>query len=82
MAFTQEPTKTPTAIGSLIVELFLPDPSTQELPGASFKVQIKLSDGTTVMRNGDLIPHLTAQQINQLTAFMTELRLKAEDELL
>ena len=75
MAFSQEPTKIPTSIGTIVIELH----DTNEV---YYNIKIGMSDGSVVIKTGNLVPHLTAQQISQIELFMTTLRTKAEDEFL
>lgn len=82
MAFPTEATRTPTAIADISVELFSPDPTGSAVAGARYSVQIRMSDGSVVVRAGDLTPQLTQPQITQLLAFMATLRVKAADEFL
>lgn len=82
MAFTQEPVRTPVAIADIEVRLFDPEPNTGQQANAFYSVQIKMSDGTIVVREGLLTPHLTQTQVNQLLAFMAAMRTKAANEFL
>lgn len=82
MAFTIEPTRTPTAIGDISIDLFDPDPIGTEAKGATFSVQVRMSDGSVVVRTGNLLPHITAAQRNALQNFMASLRAQAAAEFL
>ena len=82
MAFTREPTRTPEAIEDISVELFQPNPAGDEVAGATYSVQVRMSDGSIVVRTGDLTPHITQAQIDSLLGFMTTLRAKAIAEFL
>lgn len=82
MAFAQEATRTPTAIADIEVRLYSPDPTGDEVAGATYGAQIRMSDGSVVVRTGDLTPQLTQPQINSLLAFMAAMRAKAVDEFL
>lgn len=83
MAFDQEPTRTPTAIGSIVVALkdaF--DGEGTPYQSAHFDVKVELSDGTVITRRGNLVPHITAAQRQGLMDFMASLRAQAEAEIL
>ena len=47
--------------------------------GAQYSVQVLMSDGNMDVRQGNLIPHLTKAEVDQLVAIVTRLRGKAED---
>ena len=79
MAFTQEVTVTPVAIEDIGICLFTTSEGGQAI---DYSVQVRRSDDTVIVRTGNLAQHLTAQQINQLQAFMAKMRTKAEDEFL
>ena len=49
---------------------------------ARFEVQVKYDNGEIKLIQGDLVPHLTSQQITGLLGFMSVLRTKAESEIL
>lgn len=82
MAFTKEGTRTPTAIAGIEVRLYSPDPLGTEIAGATFTVQVKMSDGSIKVLDGDLLPHLTAQRKTSLNTFMADLRTQAIAEIL
>lgn len=82
MAFTKEGVRTPIAIGGIEVRLFSPDPTGTEIAGAMFSVQVKMSDGSVKVLEGDLLPHLTAARKTSLNTFMTDLRAQAITEIL
>lgn len=72
---------TPAAIGRMVVTL-VTDPILNE-NGAYFKIDVLDDENQLIKRPaGNLIPHLTAQQISQLQTFMTNLRTQAETEIL
>lgn len=79
MAFTKETARTPVAIEDIEVRLFTTATGGQT---ADFSVQVRFDDGSLVVRTGDLLPHLTQAQSNQLQTFMATLRSKAVSELL
>jgi hypothetical protein len=82
MAFQREAARTPAAIGDIEIRLFSPDPTGADSAGATFWVQVKMSDGTTEVRSGNLSPHITTAQRNALLAFMATLRTQAAAEIL
>lgn len=82
MAFTREPSRAPTAIADVSMQLYDPDPTGSEVASASFSVQVAMSDGSVMVRTGDLAPHITTAQRNSLLAFMAALRTKAIAEIL
>lgn len=82
MAFTREAARTPAAIADIEVRLFSPDPAGADVAGATFAVQVRMSDGTLKVLNGDLLPHLTAQRKTSLNTFMADLRTQAITEIL
>lgn len=82
MAFSKEPVRTPTGIADIEVRLYSPDPTSEAQSGASFAVQVRYSDGSVKVLTGDLVPHLTTQQINSLLSFMAAMRTKAVAEIL
>lgn len=84
MAFEQEPTRTPTGIGNVIVTLkdAVATGETEAYQSAAYQIQVALSDGTVTMRRGNLQPYLTHAQITGLLAFMDDLRAQAASEIL
>lgn len=82
MAFPQEPVRTPHSISDIDVTLHSPDPTGPEQAGATFVVRVRLSDGSMREIKGNLVPHLTQQQINGLLSFMADMRIKANAEIL
>lgn len=82
MAFPAHPIRTPVAIGDLIIELQQPTPNGGGQPRTFYTVQVIYNDGTRQTLTGDLQPHLTTAQINNLLAFMASMRTKAESEIL
>ena len=79
----QAVTRTPTEIRTIEIMLFRTiDPN---YPAQSIEFRISINDqfGRTMRhQSGDLIPHLTTQQKNQLINFMDMLWLKAKTEIL
>jgi hypothetical protein len=82
MAFEPAPARTPTSIGAIEVRLYKPDPASTESPAASYSVQVTYSDGSLVVMQGNLVPHLTQGQITALLAFMDDMRVQAIDQIL
>lgn len=82
MAFPKEAVRTPVSIADISIDLFDPDPTGTEAKAASFTVQVRMSDGSTVVRTGNLLLHITTAQRNSLQNFMTNLRAQAVAESL
>lgn len=82
MPLPRESARTPVAIGDISIELFNPDPTGTGDAGATYSVQVHMSDGTTVVRSGNLVPHITVAQRNALLSFMASLRTQAAAEIL
>lgn len=84
MAFPKQTviTNTPTAITDLRVILHSPDPRGEVQPNAAFRVGILYSTGEIRELEGDLVPHLTQSEINQLLSFLSTLRTRAVAQLL
>ena len=83
MAFEREQTRIPESIEDISIELYSlvqDDDSLQY--GANFSVQVGMSTGEIRVVTGDLMPHLTQQQINSLRSFIDAMRTKAEQEIL
>lgn len=84
MAFEREPQRTPTAIGNLVV-ILKDGVAREEEPAyksAHFEIRVVMSDGTEVVKRGDLIPHITLQQRTGLIDFLNDLRAQAQNEIL
>lgn len=80
MAFDQAAARTPTSIGYLRVTLKDDGPGSQ---GANFAAQVLDQNGDEYeVKGGNLVPHLTQQQIAGLLDFMTALRTQAEEQIL
>lgn len=82
MAFGKEPSRVPAAIADIEVRIFSPDPAGAGVAGINYSIQVRMSDGSVRVLTGNLVPQLTAGQINTLTAFMDTLRTKAVAEIL
>jgi len=82
MAFERLSDVTPEAIGNITVVLEDPDPTGPGSQRARFVVVVKNSDGTVKRLDGNLAPHLTAQQISTVQSFLTAIRNKAIGEIL
>ncbi len=76
-------TRTPEAIEDISITLTdyiaTDEPAKQE---ASYSVQVMYNDGEIKVLTGDLVPYLTPSRITALKGFMTEIRTKAEEEIL
>lgn len=82
MTFPKEEARTPLAVGDMWFELHSPDPAGSAPAEATYRVQIRMSDGEIKVAMGDLSPQLTQTQINSLLAFMATMRQKAVVEFL
>lgn len=80
MAFTPEKPRIPVAIGDIAV--VLTDHDGVETDEANYEVQILQADGSIFrLATGNLVPHLTTEQINGLKAFMADMRTLAQELL-
>jgi len=71
--FEPEQPKTPAAIGDIAVMLIDHDGSDPD--EIKYEVQVLQSDGSIFRRvTGDLVPHLTSQQISALQNFMVDMK--------
>lgn len=66
-----------TDIGVRDIEIALFRPATGQMT-ARYNVQVARSDGSIVVRSGDLVPNLTNAEINGLIALMNRLNTKAK----
>lgn len=67
-------TVTDVGVRDISVELFRGNDGTQT---ARFNIQVLRSDGSIVVRSGNLIPHLTGTEITGLQTLMNRIRTKA-----
>lgn len=75
--FTPEEPRVPAAIGDIAV--ILTDHDGSETDEVGYEVQILQSDGSMFrLATGDLVPHLTPQQITDLQSFMADMRVLAQ----
>jgi hypothetical protein len=84
MAFNPEPTRTPEAIGNIVVTLrdsveYMETPAGQS---ASFSLIVVFDDGSTIRRSGNLAPHLEGPEQSALMDFMDTLRARAVAQIL
>jgi len=71
--FEPEQPKTPAAIGDIAV--VLTDHDGSEPDEVRYEVQVLQADGSIFRHaTGDLVPHLTSQQITALQNFMADMR--------
>ena len=75
---------TEQSVEDIEIVLFDPGPIEQaredgQSRGAQYSVQALMSDGNMDVRQGNLIPHLTKAEVDQLVAIVTRLRGKAEE---
>lgn len=83
MAFTPEPTRTPTDIQDMEIRLIsLKNGGGVVTKTARFDIQVLFNTGEIKLLSGNLIPHLTGPQITQLNNFMDALRTQAETQIL
>lgn len=83
MAFTPETTAIPESIRNF----HLTFRSVKNEDGSiskygDFFIEVVMSDGTVRGRDGNLLPHITAQQTQQISAFLDQLRTQAEAQIL
>ena len=75
--FESEQPKVPAAIGDIAV--ILTDHDGVETDEVGYEVQVLQADGSIFrVATGDLIPHLTSQQISGLQTFMADMRTLAQ----
>lgn len=82
MPFEKTPNQIPTSIGKIKIVL-IDDPGLDKR--VLYALDILDQDGDVIQSNqssGNLVPHLTQDQINWLLQFGVDLRTKAESELL
>ena len=85
MSLPQAESRIPTSIGDLSITLtdYIATEEQEAKKDALFEIQVLNGDGNVMkIISGNLAPHLTQQQIQQLLAFGDWLRQKAEDEIL
>jgi hypothetical protein len=77
MAFTPEHPRIPAATGDISVTLVDHDGS--ETDQVLYEVQVLQADGSLFsLCSGNLVPHLTSQQITAMQAFMADMRALAQ----
>lgn len=85
MAFTPQPSVTPTSIGTIFITLIDKPASGDdpEIKSANYKIYVMDQDGHRMsVPEGDLVPHLQQSDITWLLDFVARMRAKAESELL
>ncbi len=82
MPFPRQVAATPIAICEVVIHLISPDPVGGEPLGATYNVQVRFSDGTIRVMNGDMWSLFTGPQATQITAFLAAMRTKAVAEFL
>ena len=82
MALPQAAVATPDRIAGIGVSLYSPDPTGSETAGAQYSVQVVYDTGEVRVLTGDLVPHLTQQQITGLLSFMDAMRVQANTQIL
>jgi len=79
--FDAEPSRMPTSIGRIKIELADEDGTTGGY-AAYYEAQVVMDDGTRRTRRGNLVPHLTPAQRTALIGFVQDLRTQAEAQIL
>ena len=75
--FTPEQSEIPASIGDISV--VLTDFTGEETDQVKYEVQVLKEDGTIFRHvQGDLVPHLTPQQISALQSFIADMRVLAQ----
>lgn len=82
MAFNEEATRIPQAIGRIEILLISPDPLSGQQDEAQYEVQVKYNNGETKNIYGNLVPHLSPAQISSAQSFLAAMRTKAVAEIL
>ena len=84
MAFDPATIKTPVAIRDLSVVLvdYVAVGDEPARQAARYEVQVEYDNGDIVVKQGDLVPHITAEQIAALQEFIAGLRVQAEEQIL
>ena len=78
MAFDPASPKVPTSIAdiSVVITDYIDEETTST---AKYEVQVKDADGGMfALEQGDLVPHLTEEQVSGLLALMADVRAKAQ----
>ena len=73
--FPANPTIADVGIRDISVELFRGNDGTQS---ARYSIQVERSDGSIVIRSGNLVPHLTNAEITGLQNLTNRIRTKAQ----
>jgi len=97
MAFTPAQVRTPVSIGVMHIRLtdepaidrIVTGPDGEEdhivqpaSQSAQFSLRVVYSDNTEETIAGNLVPHITTEQITALQSFLTGLRAQAEEQIL
>ena len=84
MAFNPALTRVPVRIRALYVALrdFADIGEVEAHQEAKYTVLIEYNDGSVEAVSGDLVPHITAAQIEALQGFLAGLRVQAEQQIL
>lgn len=69
--------ETPTLVGVANLQYVLTD-TQSGMDSMTYHAELVWSDGTRTQKHGDVVPHLTSQQISGLQSVMAQLRTKAE----
>ena len=84
MPLPQAETRTPDKIEDLSIILtdYIVAGDEPAKQTAEYSVQVHYDNGEIKVMTGDLVPHLTTSRITALKGFMSEIRTKAEEEIL
>lgn len=82
MAFIEESGRTPVSVDAIAVILKDAFGESGPYQSAHYSVRILFSDGSSAVRKGNLVPHITVDQRNALMGFLDSLRTQAEGEFL
>lgn len=82
MAFGKETSVVALRVGDIQIGLFDPDPTGNGSQKATVDVQVIMSDGRVVVRQFNLVDHVSGATITQLQTLAATLRAKAIAEIL
>jgi len=83
-AFDPAVSRTPVAIRDLSVVLvdYVETGGEPAHQAARFEVQVEYDTGEIIVRQGNLVPHITSAQITALISFIAGLRAQAVEQIL
>ena len=83
MAFEPAIPRIPVSIPKITISLIeAPDEMGDITQSISYNLAVRYDDESEIRRIGNLVPHLTPQQITALQTFMADMRTLAETEIL